>query len=455
MEKALFLAKKLIPKRVFSFFQPAYHYSLALLGAMIYRLPARHIKVVFVTGTKGKSSTVEILNTILEKAGYKTAVAGTVRFKVREKSWPNLYKMTIPGRFFLQKFLRESVTAKCDYAIIEMTSEGAKQFRHKFIPFDALIFTNLAPEHIESHGSYEKYLLAKLSLCRALENSNKKNRVVVANTDDKEGFKFLETKVETAIPYSLKNAEPYKATSNGLEMTIDGEVFRSLLKGIFNIYNILGAVSYAKSQGIKSEDIKEALENLSLIRGRAEIVRLPEKNLGFDVVVDYAHTPDSLRAIYEAFKDKKIIGVLGNTGGGRDKWKRPEMGKIADIYCEKIILTNEDPYNEDPEVIVKEIAEGIKNHKPEIIMDRREAIGRALRLAEDLVPRLTPRNPSTSSGQESSGLARDSYENDKNVVVLITGKGTDPYIMESNGKKTPWDDASVVRQELEKLSQNK
>jgi UDP-N-acetylmuramoyl-L-alanyl-D-glutamate--2,6-diaminopimelate ligase len=178
---------------------------------------------------------------------------------------------------------------------------------------------------------------------------------------------------------------------------------------------------------------------VSEIPGRVESVK---NNLGFEIIVDYAHTPDSLKALYEAFSpenpptilgvsgqktNKKLICVLGNTGGGRDIWKRPEMGKIADQYCEEIILTNEDPYDEDPRKIVDEMAVVIDKKKLTIEMDRREAIKLAIKKAEE-----------------------ESEVNQNNVVVLITGKGTDPYIMEANGKKTPWSDKKVVEEELKK-----
>ena len=184
METLLRIIKKIIPRNIFSFFQPAYHYLFALLAVLVYRFPSRKIKIVAITGTKGKTSTAEIVNAILEEAGYKTALAGTLRFKVGDEEERNLYKMTIPGRFFVQRFLRRAVNAKCDWVIIEMTSEGARQFRHKFIDFDALIFTNLSPEHIESHGSFEKYKDAKLSIARALANSPKRPRIIIANADN-------------------------------------------------------------------------------------------------------------------------------------------------------------------------------------------------------------------------------------------------------------------------------
>ncbi|MEK7120458.1 MAG: Mur ligase family protein, partial [Patescibacteria group bacterium] len=173
--------KKILPEKLFKFFQPTYHYLLSFAGALFYGFPSRKIKVITVTGTKGKSTSVEMINTIFEEAGYQTAVASTIRFKIKSKSQRNLYKMTMPGRFVMQKFLRDALKVKCDFAIIEMTSEGVKQFRHKFIYLDALLFTNISPEHIESHGSFEKYLKAKLKIAEALNNSPKKDKWLVVN----------------------------------------------------------------------------------------------------------------------------------------------------------------------------------------------------------------------------------------------------------------------------------
>lgn len=415
------ILKKIIPKPIFEFFQPTYHYGLALLGAMIYRFPSRKISVIGVTGTKGKTTTTELVNAILEAAGYQTALQSTLRFKIREKEKRNLFKMTMPGRFATQKFLREAVEAGCTHAIIEMSSEGSKQFRHKFIYPDALIFTNLAPEHIESHGSYENYVNAKILIAKELEN--RKDRVLIVNTDDKEAEKFLALNIENKIPYSLGDAIAVKTNEQGSSFQIDKLVIHSKLPGIFNVSNMLSAIAYAKFANISDEAIKKGLESVNLVRGRMEKV---QSGQGFDVVVDYAHTPDSLKAVYETYNSCKKICVLGNTGGGRDKWKREEMGKIADKYCDQIILTNEDPYDEDPLEIVEGVKKGIKKKPCEIIMDRRTAINKAIRLAS---------------------LAQA----DKHTVLLITGKGTDPYIMGPNGTKQDWDDATVAREELQKI----
>ncbi len=427
MEKVLRTVKRIIPRKVFSALQPKYHLALAWFSALLFRFPSRHIKVVGITGTKGKTSTAELVNAILEAAGQKTALAGTLRFKVGEKSEPNLFKMTMPGRFFIQRLLRKAVSAKCDWAVLEMTSEGAKQFRHKFIELDALIFTNLAPEHIESHGSYEAYRDAKLRLAHSLEQSPKPNRCIIANADDRESDKFLSINVPRKFPFRLRDIGAHKLTDNGVELVFKREHIHSSLRGLFNIYNIMAAATFADSQEISPEAIKVGVEGLKAIKGRAEEVRAGQD---FAVVVDYAHTPDSLRAVYEAFEDKKKICVLGNTGGGRDKWKRPEMGKIADEFCHHVILTNEDPYDENPKTIVDEIAAGMQKQKPEIIMDRRLATAKALRLAQEAGGKTDERN---------------------DYVVLITGKGTDPYIMGPNGSRIHWSDAKVAREEVQKM----
>lgn len=422
LEKILNVGRKIIPKKIFKFFQPAYHFTLAFLASLVYRFPSRKIFVLLVTGTKGKTSTIEITNAILEEAGYKTALASTLRFKIGERSIPNKMKMTSPGRFFFQSFLRQAVIENCDYAILEMTSESAKQFRHKFINFDALIFTNLSPEHIEAHGSYENYKQAKLSLAKALECSSKKKRFVIINQDDEMASDFLKINVEEKIPYSVKNLDKLTLKKEGLIINTDGKMINSKLSGEFNAYNILASYSFAKSQGIKIEIIKKAIEKFPGIPGRMEKI---DEGQSFSVIVDYAHTSLSLEQVYKSLGNTKKICVLGSAGGGRDKWKRPQIGKIASKYCNKIILTDEDPYDEDPMQIIKEVAGGIENSKYKIIIDRREAISEALKQAK------------------------------KDSVVIITGKGTDPYIMGKNGYKVPWSDASITREELRKISTSK
>lgn len=421
MDRTLRIIEKLIPKKIFRACQPIYHFLLAITGAIFYRFPTRKIKMVGITGTKGKTTTAEIVNCILEEAGHHTALAGTLRFKIGSESKRNLHKMTMPGRFFMQKFLADAVKEKCDWAIIEMTSEGAKQFRHKFMNLDALIVTNISPEHIESHGSYEKYIQAKLKIAQELSRSTKQNKVLIMNGDDKMKDRFLRTtegSVKNKILYKLSEIKNMVLSTNGSTFTVNGINVRTNLPGVFNVYNTLSAIAFAKSQKIDDVKIIEALKNFSGVRGRMEKV---QERQNFTVIIDYAHTKDSLEKAYSAYKGVKKICVLGSAGGGRDKWKRKEMGQVADKFCEHIILTNEDPYNEDPKEIIEDIAKGIRTKKVETIMDRREAIRKSFSIAKE----------------------RD--------VVFITGKGTDPYIMGPNNTKTPWDDASVAHEELQRM----
>ncbi|MBX4189590.1 UDP-N-acetylmuramyl-tripeptide synthetase [Candidatus Parcubacteria bacterium] len=418
--------KKIIPRRLFNALAPSYHYLLALAGATFYGHPSKKLTVIAVTGTKGKSSTTEILNSIFEAAGHKTVLLNTIRWKVDADSKPNTRKMTIPGRFFIQRMLGLAVTQGCDTAIIELSSEAAKQYRHKFLYLDCLIFTNLSPEHIESHGSYEKYKEAKLALTESLCNRLKSRSVIVANGDDKEAASFLACDAEEKYTFTLRDGGILDIKDDGLNFTWRGERIYSPLRGTFNLYNCLAAATCAEAFGISPRSIKEGIEKLSLIRGRVEFVRFPAESplhqkQKFDVVVDYAHTAGSLTELYTTFSSQKKICVLGNTGGGRDKWKRPEMARVADTFCDEIILTNEDPYDEDPDEIIKEMLPGFKLHSPTIIMDRRTAIAEAITRAK-------------------SGDA-----------VLITGKGTDPYICIENNKKIPWSDYEVAKEELEKV----
>ncbi len=418
MEKILRTLEKYIPKKIYRFFQPAYHFALAIVGVAVYRKPSRHLYVIGVTGTKGKSSTTEFVNAVLEKAGKKTAVLSTIRFKVGGVTRANKFKMTMPGRLFVQKFLHDSVKDGCGYAIIEMTSEGARFFRHLGVEMDALVFTNLSPEHIESHGSFENYKNAKLRLVKHLARSKKPSRVSVANIDNKHGFSFLIHDVEKNIGYSLKDVNVLSENSTSSIIEYKGERITVPLPGAFNILNALSAIKLAEEIGIPLATIKEGVESLKLIRGRVEKI---DAGQNFTVIVDYAHTDDSLKKLYGAFPSSRKIAVLGSTGGGRDSWKRPVLGKIADDECDEIIITNEDPYDEDPMHIIEAVTSGVTRHTPHIIVDRREAIREAIKLARP------------------------------GDTVLITGKGTDPYIMGPNGTKEVWDDATVAREELEKL----
>lgn len=423
MEKILRFVKRIIPSWLFKKIQKPYHFSLAFLGAVFYRFPSRKIKVVAVTGTKGKSSTTEILSHILKADNKKVASVSTIQFSIGEKTERNKHKMTMPGRFFIQNFLRKAVDASCTHAIIEMTSEGAKQFRHRFVDIDMLIFTNLSPEHIESHGSFINYKNAKLSIAEAVFKGNKRPRSIVSNVDDEHGNDFLNFEVENKLSFSLKDLTLYSLHKESISLVLEGLTIRVPLIGLFNIYNCLGAITASRSFGVPLDVIHKALQEMPPLRGRVEKFETGDSSTKqITAIVDYAHTPDSLEKLYEAFKNQRKVCVLGNTGGGRDAWKRPEMGAISEKHCEQIILTNEDPYDEDPQKIVEDMEKGMSKNAPvEIILDRREAIKHAIEA--------TP----------------------ENGFVIISGKGTDPFIMGPNGERQPWSDSEVVQELLKEL----
>lgn len=419
MERLIKKIRPFIPTALFKLSQPLYHFSLAGIGAIRYGFPSRHLYVVGVTGTKGKTSTTELVAAILEEAGFRVALANTNRFKIAGHSEKNLTKRSMLGRTLLQQFLRKAVDAKCTYAVVEMTSEGAKQFRHAFIDLDALVFTNLSPEHITSHGSYEKYVDAKVSLARALGRGDRANHTIVVNRDDAEADKFLSVPVGAKHLYGIDDARPFLSTTEGGDMVWRGEPIKLKLPGEFNIMNVLAAATFAESRGVSIETIKDALLKFTLIPGRMERI---DEGQNFSVIVDYAHTADSLERAYSVYAGIPMIGILGGTGGGRDIEKRKVMGEVADKHCEHIILTTEDPYDESPEDIAADVAEGIQIHSHEFILDRRLAMAKAFHMAK------------------------------KGSVVFITGKGAGPYIMGPKGARIPWSDSGVAHEELKKLA---
>lgn len=428
------ILKKIIPESVVRPLRPAYHRVLSFLMALAYGFPARSLTVLGVTGTKGKSTTAEMLFAILREAGHKTALLSTIRFAIEDDSEPNRYKMTLQGRGFAQAFMRKARRQGCTHIVIEVTSESVLQYRHWFLELDGLVVTNIQREHIESHGSFENYVAAKQTIVDTLVRSRKPVRVLVANGDVPESHAFLAANVTKSIAFGKNDVERITSDEHSTSFDYDGVHFSIPLPGTFNAMNALAAIKMCEAFGVPPRTAAIALAALAPVRGRVERIDMGQS---FIAVVDYAHTPDSLTALYSAFPHQRKICVLGNTGGGRDSWKRPEMGRIADESCDKVILTNEDPYDEDPRTIIDSMAQGMKR-TPEIIMDRREAIRTALRLALSL-----------SKDTGSLDSARDARNQD--VAVLISGKGTDPFIMGARGAKTPWSDADVVREELSHL----
>ncbi len=397
------------------FVRSFYHYTLAWLASVMCGNPSREIFVLGITGTKGKSSVVELVGTILGAAGKKVALLSSVRTKYGDEIRTNTSGMTMPGRFAVQRFLREAVEKGCSYAVIEVTSQGVVQHRHRFIDFDAAMLTNLEPEHIEAHGSFENYRAAKIGFFEYVARRSKKSRkYFFINENAKSSALFCEAADDAGeiIMYGGREISAIKTKSDITH---------------FNAENIAAAIAFARSQGVPWDTLQHAIDNFKGVPGRFEFVQ----QAPFAVIVDYAHTPDSLEKVYRSVREilnkknakpkGRIIAVLGGAGGGRDIWKRPVMGGIAAKYCDTVILSNEDPFDEDPDAIIGQIAAGIPATEREKIFripDRTEAIRKAIRLAK------------------------------KGDAVVLTGKGSELSIRIAGGKKIPWNERGVAEQVL-------
>ncbi|MFZ4461014.1 MAG: UDP-N-acetylmuramoyl-L-alanyl-D-glutamate--2,6-diaminopimelate ligase [Patescibacteria group bacterium] len=379
------------PIRVF------YHFLRGFLAHHIYGDPARDMIVIGVTGSKGKSTTTNIIAQGLERAGKKVFMFSTVRYCIAGEWFENDMKMTSVDPFILNKLLVEAKRRGCEYAIIEVSSHALFYNRVYGIDFDVAVFTNLSQDHLDLHHTMENYADTKLRLFTGLVNGRRKKgvkKVSVINIDSEYAPRFLEATVDTlysfgTLPNAQIRAQDIVTTKEGTSFTVrmpSGTFsINTKLCGEFNVWNILAAVGVLISQRVDSQTIKETMENLGTLPGRLQEV---STNFPFTVFVDYAHTEESLRNVLEtirSFKNvKRIITVFGATGD-RDRDKRPKMGAMVHKLSDVIILTEDDNYTEDQFRIMNEVSKGIKRKEGEdfwIIFNREDAIRTALILAQ-------------------------------------------------------------------------
>lgn len=435
------LIKAISPKWVLSI----YHWKLAWLGAIFYGFPSNKLIVIGVTGTNGKSTTVNFIAKVLQASGAKVGFVSTANVFDGQKEWLNKWKLTMPGRFTLQKMLRQMISNGCQYAIVETSSEGLIQHRHTGVNYDMAVFTNLTPEHLERHGGFENYKKAKGRLFahltrRAHKKINEKviPKIIVVNGDDKYADYFLsfiaDKKIafgftEKSVAYSAQGIEHIRAENLHVEalvssFMINNQKFEVKLAGQFNAYNALAAVAAGQALGMSLEICARGVANMNYMPGRMEFIK---QDQDFSVLIDYAPEPESMKQLYQAINSiphERIIHVFGSCGGGRDQARRPILGRLVGENADVAIVTNEDPYDEDPKKIIEDVARGAQEvNQAEVveIQDRREAIFEALRLAR--------------TGD----------------LVVITGKSCEQWLCGPNGTKLPWDDRQVVREELSKL----
>ncbi|MDP3881186.1 MAG: UDP-N-acetylmuramyl-tripeptide synthetase [bacterium] len=396
-----------------------WHPFIAWIGSKLYKNPSRKLFVIGITGTKGKSSTIELLGNILESAGKKSAALSTVQKRIGEQVFEKKNANTMPGRMAIQHFLHQAAKAGCKYAIVEVTSQGVVQNRHKHIDYDAAALTGLHPEHIESHGSFENYKQAKVNFFRYVANQKRKTKALFfINLEDEQAQAFQAAAAMKGKVVDFSGSWLLNKRLNGYNDL--GPWFENN----FNLSNAALATAIAESVGAGWETIHQALRGFKGVPGRMETFTGKSKASGalISVVLDYAHTPGSLEAVYSFLRAKhpkeisNLIAVLGSTGGGRDRWKRPEHAKIAEKYCQQIFLTSEDPYDEDPKTIIEEMKQGMKNpDKAKVIIDRKEAIEQAIKEAKE------------------------------GDVVIITGIGSQNYFYGPKGSKLPWSEKEIIK----------
>lgn len=425
------LLKFFIPNFILSW----YHKALALFADYYYGHPSKEMIIIGITGTTGKSTVCNLIWQILTRAGYKVGMISTANLKFGDQETVNPYKMTLPGRFEAQRLLRKMRALGCQYAIVETTSQALIQWRHVGINYDVVLFNNFSPEHIEAHGGIAQYKQAKQMLFQFLMTKPHKAfsgktipKINIVNADDPVAQDFAKFSADGKYSFSLTNISELELARTGLSFNYQGTHFSVPMFGKFNVANILAAVTAAQSLGISIEQSSRYLYNLPPVPGRMELIKAGQD---FTVIVDYAHEPKSLKALYETlplFKGNsmnKIICVTGAAGGGRDKGKRWEMGKLAAEYCDYVILANEDPYDEKPIAILTQLAEGAlkggKNLAQDLFkyLDRREGIKKAFALAQP------------------------------GDVVALLGKGSEQAICVAHGQKITWDERQVA---LELLS---
>lgn len=425
--------KSLFPQSI----KNIYHLSQAALANFWYGWPSQKIKIIGVTGTNGKTTTVQMITRILEQAGHKVAMASTINFKIADKVWVNKTKFTTLSSFEVQKFIKRAVVAGCEYLVLETSSHSLDQYRVWGIEFDTAIITNVTREHLDYHKTMDDYRLAKLKLFQHATTSIVNldmfmpRDYIIYHAKNKFGYTIAE-KLD-CDRHDLDGVKIICAKNLNLEINkssfeVLGTRFILNMPGDFNVENAMAAITVGFFYDIDPAVMREALEKIHGVPGRMEHI---ENSLGLDIIIDYALTPDSMKKLYGLVNKikninlgSKIIAVFGSCGE-RDRGKRPIMGEIVDKYADYIILTNEDPYGEDPARIINEVAAGIKNKKDGEnfwkILDRREAIKKALRLAK----------------------AGD--------IIVVTGKGAEE-TMAIGDKRIPWNDGKVILEELSKLS---
>lgn len=394
--------------------------ALAIAASNFYNNPSKKMKIIGITGTNGKTTSAFMLKGILEAKGYKVGLIGTIANYIGNKEIHT--EKTTPESLELQKLFKDMVDSDIDYCVMEVSSHSLDLDRVYGIEFSQGIFTNLTQDHLDFHKTFENYFNAKSKLFKICKHS-------VVNVDDSYGIKLLEKINSRVTTYSIEKESDLKGTDINLEST--GIIFNLKgnektykvqlpIPGRYNVYNALGCIGAALDEGIDMDTIVEGLSKVT-VPGRCENLTLG-MNLGFQVIRDYSHTPDSLKNILENLRELtkgKLICIFG-CGGDRDRTKRPIMGEIGTELSDIAIITSDNPRSEDPYMILEDIKAGVEKSNYKLIENRREAIKTALLLGE------------------------------KDDIIVIAGKGHETYQILKN-ETIHFDEKEVVLELIEEL----
>lgn len=406
--------------------------ALALISARFFGSPSAKMKIVGITGTNGKTTTANLVFSVISAAGLKCGLIGTIHNRIGDRILP--VKHTTPESLDLQRLLSGMLDEGVNACVMEVSSHALALHRVDGCEFDAAVFTNLTQDHLDLHGNMEDYLAAKLKLFGSLPEAaeNKGGKYAVINVDDEKAADFIKVSRGTVYTYGVDSpadarAENIDVKAGGVSFTVRGKwgsCFLNLkITGLFNVYNALAAFTTTAAMGIPVEVIKNALEDIKGVPGRFELV---DSGQDFTVIVDYAHTPDGLENILKTARrltGANLITVFG-CGGDRDRKKRPLMGRIAAGYSDYTVITSDNPRTEDPLRIIEEVEDGVKlavgKNRYVVVPDRRKAIRAAV------------------------GMAK------RDDVVVIAGKGHEDYQIIGT-EKYPFDDRLEAAAALEEL----
>lgn len=425
-----------------------YHWSRALAANLVFGFPSQGMLVIGITGTKGKTTSCHFLASILEEAGFTVGMATTVNFRIGGIEEVNDTNMSVTAPFPLQRLLRRMRRAKCDVIIIEVTSIAIDQFRTLGIPFRYVGLTNITHDHLDYHKTWSNYQATKLKLFLG------RLSMAVVNLDDPSAKLFLErttakekwgfTTLDASGNCQIINAVNLQNDSFSMRVDSQEVPVHLQLPGRFSVENALLAASIALSLGVSLRGTARGLEKLEKVAGRLEIIKA---KAGFSVMVDYAHTPDSLEKLYSTLRpgvSGKMIAVLGATGD-RDTTKRPIMGALAARFCDLVFVTDEEPYTEDPLKIIEEVANGVprgralfkedaavhRKDKPKLKADNLSGLGEWWWKVNDRKEAISQAISKAKPGD----------------LVIVTGMGAQNF-RKVGTKKEAWNDRAVIEELL-------